>query len=226
MDLLTLGAANKINDSRRIEITKTSAAAIGGIKITHAGGTDDYEKTGIYVLNKGYGLAIMNQAHATGNAAIMLVNPAAATAAQYLIYASDNATSAPPMICINHKSSQAQAYGMNFINNPGAQPCLVAHQYSSVDSAMIIDNVGTGNFIRLRNARNQSIVPDVLGTGDYIRFQRYDSGLEELGHIDDECDFYFTKTGGVNGVCLLDRTLGTYYRILVNNGTLGVEAVS
>jgi hypothetical protein len=196
-------------NERRIEVTKTSAATIGGLKITNAAGVNLWDKSAIYIANTGIGIYIKN-GHSSAHSAIML---------------REETDSASHMLYIEHKATAAY-YGININNTVGSATSFVIHNYSSDGYGAAIDNVGTKPLLRLRNARNETYVPGVLGTGHLIDFERFDASLESLGHIDDECDFYFSKTGGLNGVCLLDRTLGTYYRLLVNNGTLSVEAVA
>ena len=189
MEKINVNSFN-FGDSRRIETAKSSGATKGALKITNNAGVDNYEKSGAYLINTGIGICISNMPSSAGSGILLR----------------DYIDSSSYLLQIEHKSAVSGKYAINIANYITSASALVIHQYSSKDAAMVIDNVGTGEFIRMRNARNQTYVPDVLGSGNYIKFERYDQALESLGHIDDECDFYFSKTGGLNGVCLLDRT--------------------
>jgi len=64
--------------------------------------------------------------------------------------------------------SPGQTYGLDIHNFPGAQRALVIHQYSSVSSAVTLDNTGSKPTIEIHNTQNNVINPGSDGTGDFI----------------------------------------------------------
>jgi hypothetical protein len=71
----------------------------------------------------------------------------------------------------NSGQANAQTYGIDISNRPGASRALLIHQYSNLTEAVRIDNTDNKAAIRVVNTENQVLNPGRTGSGDAFLFE-------------------------------------------------------